>query len=346
MKLKWNFLFNKDIILKLIYNPHFLGLCIFISVLYFFWYPLNITYFASGGLIVLVLSYMFIQNKLNEYISSQKHILFYSKIVFGLSFLFWILNGPLKMLQLRFHWFDLGSFAIPIVNFIYNGSFYNSFMEMPALADHFSPILLFFVPLFKIYPSVLWLYWAKIFAHFVAVWLIFRFAQKNGLNDFYLSLLLLICVTNKYVCFALNFEFQPSSLALPFVVLAFQTMHYKQYKMMFLWLAILLLFKENMVFVWVSVGIYLLIIEKKFVLGVMLILSGFCIGFLMSKFIMPSFNYGLLHHEGSISLVEQIPAKINSLFQIYILFGIVIILNPRLILVSLPTLGLVLLGSN
>lgn len=331
---------------KVFQNPHYIGLCFLGTLPAYLWYPLNIFYFVGGALLTIAVIWALYQKVWPSYLSTQKHMLRYAKVCFATILIFWLINGPLKIYQLRFHWFDIGSFSIPIVNMAYDGNYYNSLMKMPALADHFCPILLVFTPLFKIWPSVLWLYWAKIIAHFAAVWLLYRFAVKEGLNNLGLALILVLGACSKYIGLALNYEFQPSSLALPLVVLGLQYIYRKQYGLAIVCLLGMLLFKESMVLVWLVAGAYTCIENKDRILGIFMVIAGLGIGILLTKVVMPSLNHGVLHHDGAISLTEQIPNKINSIVGLYLLLGIPTLLNPKYIMYGLPTFGLILLGSN
>jgi uncharacterized membrane protein len=281
-----------------------------------------------------------------SYLSSQRHLLQCAKICFSISLVFWLINGYLNVLDLRFSWFDIGIYASVVNSVAKQGTFYNSLMGMNEFGDHFSPILMLFAPLFKLTPSVLWLYWAKIAAHFYAVWRIYRFAEKQQAGVLLLTMILFVGSSHELISSALKFEFSPSALALPLVVLAFELCFAKKFDAVCAILIALLFFKESMVLVWIAVGLYLIIEEKKYVFGSSLICCGFLIGYLIVGVLMPHYNNGSTHHTGSISVVEQLPQKVASLFSMVFLLVPVMLLRPQLILVALPMLGLIFLGSD
>ena len=219
-------------------------------------------------------------------------------------------------------------------------------MGMNEFGDHFSPILLLFAPLFKLTPSVLWLYWAKIAAHFYAVWRIYRFAEKQQAGVLLLTMILFVGSSHELISSALKFEFSPSALALPLVVLVFELCFAKKFKLVCALLAVLLLFKESMVLVWLSVGLYLIVEERKLVYGTIVIIFGLLVGYLIVGELMPQFNNGSTHHTGSISVAEQLPEKVSSLFSMVFLLVPVILLRPQLVIVAMPLLGLIFLGSD
>lgn len=281
-----------------------------------------------------------------SYLNSQRHLLQCAKICFGISLVFWLINGYLNVLDLRFSWFDIGIYASVVNSVAKQGTFYNSLMGMNEFGDHFSPILMLFAPLFKLTQSVLWLYCAKIAAHFYAVWRIYRFAEKQQAGVLLLAMILFVGSSHELISSALKFEFSPSGLALPLVVLAFELCFAKKFDAVCVVLIALLFFKESMVLVWIAVGLYLIIEEKKYVFGSSLICCGFLIGYLIVGVLMPHYNNGSTHHTGSISIAEQLPEKVASLFSMVFLLVPVILLRPQIVIVALPLLGLVFLGSD
>ena len=126
--------------------------------------------FFIFGFVFFYIHYVRNKNELDD---------FFQKITLKKVLLLWIsysmvavIHQFLKFYSFKWNVLDVGSYS----NAIYNGSYFlnfNSFLQIPALADHFIPSLYLFSPLYLIYPSVHWITITKTFSYLVTPVLVY-----------------------------------------------------------------------------------------------------------------------------------------------------------------------------
>ena len=68
-----------------------------------------------------------------------------------------VLAKTFQYLGFRIHDLDTGVYSNLVYNITYKGEYYAAVSDLHHLGDHFSPIILFFVPFYQFAPSALWL---------------------------------------------------------------------------------------------------------------------------------------------------------------------------------------------
>ena len=99
----------------------------------------------------------------------------------------------LNLYSFRWNIFDVGSYSSVVYN-LSHGLNYNSFLQIPATSDHFTPSLAIFTPLYRLVPTAHWLTLAKALSYLsvplvVYFWLKDKTEKKSGLH----SVLNLVC---------------------------------------------------------------------------------------------------------------------------------------------------------
>ena len=113
---------------------------------------------ALIGLIFLFRDIVINDRPLTYFSTSINHRLV--KVLYFLLILVVLAKTLLSLYSFSWHIFDVGSYSNVVFN-LSNGLNYNSFLQIPATYDHFTPSLSLFVPLYWIGASVHWLTFAK-----------------------------------------------------------------------------------------------------------------------------------------------------------------------------------------
>ncbi len=176
--------------------------------------------------------------------------------------------------SLSYNTYDTGLFAHVTANVAAGRGFANHVLQTHAFADHFSPVLALLAPLFWIDPSFLWLPFLKIVGFLSCLPLLWRFTRPHLENLSSRVLVLLLWLTNYPLLKVMTAEFQPSSLSMPFVLLAFIAAQERRSILLPCVLILLLTFKEHMALAWVSLGLWLLVCQHRNRLGIVLVACG------------------------------------------------------------------------
>ena len=177
----------------------------------FFWGEIFIFFFLFLDLYFFIFTISKIRTKL---------VIFYQKITLKKDLLLWIsysivavIHRFLKFYSFKWNVLDVDSYS----NAIYNGSYFlnfNSFLQIPALADHFIPSLSLFSPLYLIYPPVHWITITKTFSYLATLVLVyfwirdkienknenFGFVSFSGKNYYSsMNLQLIVIILNFYL---------------------------------------------------------------------------------------------------------------------------------------------------
>lgn len=271
----------------------------------------------------------------------------YFKYLFIFFVFQWILLAWANYYSFNFHTWDTASFANPISNLIQTGNLYNTFLERHAFADHFDPNLLFFYPFFLIKNTTLWLTIAKIIAFSVCPFLLIKTGKLINLPSHLIYVAPLIFLLNKYLANTLAFEFQPSSLSLPFIILIFNYAIEKKYLKMALFLILILGFKEHMALIWISVGAYIILFQKEPKIGITLIIIGLGIGIIIFFTVMPSFAIGLNSlHSNRFNPFSLYSEKFLLIYSSLLAVGLIPLMAPRTLLFIIPSFGISLVSQD
>lgn len=245
-----------------------------------------------------------------------------------------------------FHYavFDAGQFSNMLANLWNTGRYYSSTLEMHALADHFTPNLLILSPLFGLHANFMWLQWLKVVAFLACPWILLLMSRK-WMPDFPPWVLPVLWLAHTQLANTATADFQPSALALPFILTAFWLASERKWGWLAANLVFLLGFKENLPFVWVSLGAYLWLYEKHFRLGLLVAISGVVCGLVIWYGAIPYFNdFEPSHHSSRFGPHLYLPQKIELILLAVLTTGGILFASWRAWLVLLPAFGLTLVS--
>lgn len=308
-------------------------------------------YYFYSGTAVLLLASLSLCRRGSFFSAAGGFLGFFSAKCFGalwvLSAALWTILLVLKYYSLGYHTFDTGIYAQLLAGFAATNRFANTFTLRHGLADHFCPNLILLYPFFKLYPTFAWLIAFKLLAFLSCPFLLLHFGRKiigPGSRLIYAAPLLFLL--HSYLANAMAFEFQPSALALPFIILAFILANDGKTVPALITLLILAGFKEQLPLVWISLAMFLITEKKQLRLASSLIAAAIVLGLLLHYLVIPYFN--LDPRSMRAYLVEPaalLRPKLQMLFLGFASVGFLPLLAPRTLLLILPAFALALLSN-
>jgi uncharacterized membrane protein len=268
--------------------------------------------------------------------------------------------------------YDLGIFDQVVWNSLHGRLFENSIMiDSPSfLGHHFSPILLALVPIYAVWSDARALLAVQTLALALAAFPIYWFARKQ------LGAVLALALAGTYFLYPSTqyvnlFEFHEIALATPLLAFALFFLLRKRTTPFFVCWVLTLLVKEEIAFITVAFGLFLLFVQRKRALGLALTVFGTVWAVVVLQYVIPFF-YGTAYGEkyyfverylylgNTVSeivttaitqpgLVLQhllVPAKIEFVLQLLIPLAFIPLIGAEVAALALPTLGYLLLGDN
>lgn len=259
------------------------------------------------------------------------------------AWLIWTIQGYYSF---EFNTFDTGIFAQLSYHFWKTGHYFSSVLRMHGFADHFTPILAILSPLYAIFPSFLLFPILKVFAFGVAASFLYRSSEYIlGKDHPWICIAPVLFLLNKYVSAIMMMEFQPSTIAIPFLLGALHYGAQEKYKKMYVFLFLLLLFKEHLGFCWATVGIYLFFFKKQRARGVVIGALGILITLFIFKGFMPWIAGRIIHHEARISLFAFPQEKLSAIFKATRSVVFLPLFSPLAFLATIPSFVLTICGG-
>ena len=254
----------------------------------------------------------------------------------------------LSLYSFRWDIFDVGSYSSVVFNFS-KGLNFNSFLQIPATADHFTPSLALFAPLYWIKATVHWLTFAKAISYLsIPLVVYYWLADKTESNfRFTLSCLfgLWMLMLYKPAVRSGFFEFSPSSLAPPFIILSFLLMEKRRWFLFSLTMIFLIGLKEHMGVVLIGFGLFG-IAQSRYRSGFILAGIGFLVTYLMIFQVMPYFRDYQAFSNTQIEPVHDIPGKAIYLVKLLCPLGFLPLIFWRYGVLAVPAIGVNLLSGR
>lgn len=260
----------------------------------------------------------------------------------------WTCLAVVEYFGFGFNNYDTGIYAQGVANFVLSGNYRSSILQMPALGEHFTPILLLFTPLLQIKASVLWFPLVKIIAFLCCVPLLYLLSKEVlGKESSLTYVLPLLWVVHSLVARSMYMEFQPSALAQPLIFYCFLCAARGATFRLIVSLAALLLFKEHLAFIWLSVGAFVAVTRREYRLAAGLVFLGLALGSFIYLVAMPWFAAGLPNtHLGRFGPLSLLPAKGRMLLLGLRSLVFLPLLSPLSLFYVLPAFGIALVSND
>ncbi|HEY9671603.1 MAG TPA: DUF2079 domain-containing protein [Waterburya sp.] len=191
----------------------------------------------------------------------------------------------------------------------------SSFIHVHILGDHAAWIFYPLALLYKIYPNVHWLFLVQSTALALGALLTWHLARLAGLRERQAIALSVVYLLYPVIFNANLFDFHPEVIAVPALFAAILAARLGQVVWFCLAIIVVLGCKFILALTVATLGLWLLVFEKKHLYGAIAIISGITWFILATKVILPTFNpqqitslsrYGYLGH--------SIPGIITNLF--------------------------------
>ena len=265
--------------------------------------------------------------------------------------LLWHVIVVLRYYSFHLWTYDSGIFSNIIFN-ISHGEIYSSIIGQNYLGEHFVPSLAVISLFYKIYPSIHWMLAFKIVSFWICpilFWLILR----NELNNERLARAWSLAIGFLWLLFyspivsATSYEFQPSALAPPLILLAFLALSRARWMWFAVCVLLLLGLKEHTGAVLIGFGCYLFLEKKQHRLGVVLALLGVAAIAVVMFGIMPYMRDFRPDWSGiaRVNPLVDIPRKIEYTIALLLPLGFVPLFYWRLGILAGPAIGVNLISG-
>lgn len=260
------------------------------------------------------------------------------RVTAGLTLLFgaaWA--GALAGLYFSFGFgaYDLGIYDSIAFNSAHGKFFYSSVQQMNHLGEHFSPVMALFAPLYRLVPTPLWLLLAGLLAYLSVPLVLQRLLRRHGIDERLGPWLALLWFLNAPMASAVKFLFHPSTLAAPFVLLAWDAAARRRWKSLAGWMLFLLLFKESLALAGAGIGLWLLAGRGTRKAGLVLLAASLLAGAVIAGWAIPAIRAEAWTHAARLGPLADIPAKLGYLLLLLLPFS-VLHARPRALLPALP----------
>jgi len=254
----------------------------------------------------------------------------------------------LSLYSFRWNIWDVGSYSSSIFN-LSKGLNFNSYLQLPASHDHFTPSLAIFVPLYWLYPSVHWITIAKALSYLsvpvVVYWWLKDKTDKVSCLALSSVFGIWLLILYKPAVNSRLFEFSPSSLALPFIIMAFVMMEKRRWLIFAISMIFLLGLKEHMGVVLIGFGLYK-IFQKDYSTGVLLSGLGFLISYTIIFHVMPYFRDYQPFINTQIAPFHNIQGKLIYLVKLNWPLGFLPLIFWRYGIIAAPAIGVNLISGR
>ena len=301
---------------------------------------------ALIGLIFLFRDIVINDRPLTYFSTSINHRLV--KVLYFLLILVVLAKTLLSLYSFSWHIFDVGSYSNVVFN-LSNGLNYNSFLQIPATYDHFTPSLSLFVPLYWIGASVHWLTFAKALSYLSVPLVVYYWLKDKTESNFRFKLSFLfglwMLILYKPAVSSSFFEFSPSSLAPPLIILSFLLMEKRRWFLFSLTMLFLLGLKEHMGAILIGYGLFG-IFQKNYRTGFTIAAFGFFVTYMMIFQVMPYFRDYQAFGNTQIAPFQDIPGKAIYLVKLLWPLGFLPLLFWRYGILAVPAIGVNLLSGR
>ncbi len=183
---------------------------------------------------------------------------------------------------------DLAKFDQAIWNTLHGRFLFSTLENQSILANHFSPYMALLSPLFLVWSDVRILFLVQTAGLAIAGLLLFKIVRLK--HPTLAPWFLLAFYLNPALHEVALVEFRRVTLAVPFLALAYYALYVRKRWLMALGLALALLCKEDVALLVLMAGVYLLLFERDWRWGVLLVLIGGAWALVVTFAVVPAFE--------------------------------------------------------
>ena len=265
-------------------------------------------------------------------------------------YLIWLSLGILflslisRYFSFSFHHLDLGIYHNMIINLVTNGSYFDDMNQIHGFGIHFEPLfVIIFYPFYYLLISSYWLILLKFFAIFSFFIIIY---QKRIIDKdvFFFGSIIMICLHPHYIS-VLRWEFHLTNLSPFFIASAYIFYHEKKFISVTIISLIAMTLKENAGVIGMGFGL-LMITSKDSRFNGIILFSVSLIYMPIARFlIVPYYLENNQITASNIILFQGLSNKLIFSILVYLPFLFLPLLNWRWFLLTIPALGINLIGK-
>ncbi len=225
---------------------------------------------------------------------------------------------PRLLAHLSFHTNDLdfGLYSNLVGNLASGHGFYSSILGRSHLGEHFSPIMIFFVPAAWLGVTPWALLLAQGLSAAITVAILTRLAEKKlepldpYYRQFFLVLLVLLFLFYRPLLAAWDFQFQPILLGAPLVAAALWAMDAARWRWLWILVPLLLLTRESAGLAVAGLGLVAALRYRRPAAAIALLVIGLALPVILAKWFIPWQRQGVwLEHMNRIEPLFDPPGK-------------------------------------
>ena len=310
---------------------------LFLSILTFILRPNGSDLFLLPLVIYLIL-YLTNKKSRNLRINKFVHLIWLSSGILFLSLIS-------RYYSFSFHHLDLGIYHNMILNLVTNGSYFDDMNQIHGFGIHFEPLfILVFYPLYYLFISSYWLILLKFLAIFSFFILIYR-KKIIDKDVFFFGSIVMICLHPHYSS-VLRWEFHLTNLSPFFIALAYIFHHNKRFLSVTIISLVAMTLKENAGVIAMGFGLLMITSKDSKIHGIIL-LSISLIYMPVARFmIVPYYLENNQITASNVILFQGLPDKLIFSLLVYLPFLFLPLLNWRWLLLTIPALGINLIGKS
>ncbi|MBD2520687.1 DUF2079 domain-containing protein [Nostoc sp. FACHB-973] len=228
--------------------------------------------------------------------------------------------------------FDLGIFDQAIYLISIGQSPISSYLDFHILGDHAAFIFYPLALLYKIYPSVYWLFAVQAFALAIAALPLWYLSLQAGLKE---NQALAIGVSYLLYPLVFNvnlFDFHPEVITVPFFLIAVLTARSNHIWWFCFSIFVIFICKAVLTLTVIAMGVWLLVFEKKRLYGTIGIITGMSWFIIATKVVVPFFGSETASVERQLGKYSYLGSSFLEVFK-------TLLLNPKIILENIFSLA-------
>jgi uncharacterized membrane protein len=224
----------------------------------------------------------------------QKYSIFILILLFGLLYSLWVVNRHNHFLTDAV---DLGIYDQPIWNLSQFRPPFSSIKNMWTWGDHVGWVILLLAPFYWLWSDTRVLLLLQVWIVVIAAWPIYQLAKSRLKNEFASLSIAFVFLSFVGLQTALDYDFHLATLSVMPIAFTLYFMHQQKWTPYWLWFFIGMATKEDVPLIMLMVGLYVLVVLRKYKIGLTSVLIAGIYYWVLTNKIIPYFKGGPFNYE-------------------------------------------------
>jgi uncharacterized membrane protein len=224
----------------------------------------------------------------------QKYSIFILILLFGLLYSLWVVNRHNHFLTDAV---DLGIYDQPIWNLSQFRPPFSSIKNMWTWGDHVGWVILLLAPFYWLWSDTRVLLLLQVWIVVIAAWPIYQLAKSRLKNEFASLSIAFVFLSFVGLQTALDYDFHLATLSVMPIAFTLYFMHQQKWTPYWLWFFIGMATKEDVPLIMLMVGLYVLVVLRKYKIGLASVLIAGIYYWVLTNKIIPYFKGGPFNYE-------------------------------------------------